>query len=453
MDYIIEEKRRTPVIDTVDIVVLGGGCTGSFAAIRAARLGAKVAVVERTGCFGGVATNSFVCVWHTLTDVHYQRQIIAGLTQEVIERLSRIPNGIKIFPPEEGKTPFREPYYAVNHLNTEELKIELDTMIMEAGVHPYLHTRYVAPYKEEGKLAGAIIENSSGRSVLKARFFIDATADGYVGADMGMETYRHETLQPATTAARVSGWERLANPNEILHLDKNKARLGIRAGWDDIMPGAHNVRNWFKSQYSGDCSNADTLTIGEIEGRRQVREMMNILREQDPNGKELSLVALSSVIGIRETRQLVCRYRLTQDDLLYGKPFEDAIGYCAYPIDIHTPGEPTRLFYLDGTMSLGSPLRTELGKWRKDDGEPPAYWQIPYRSMLPGNIGNLLICGRAIDAEKGAFGALRVMISLNQTGEAAGVAAYEALASGKTVKTIDFPSFRNKMKNGGSIVL
>ena len=453
MDFIIEEQRKTPVTDTVDIVVLGGGCTGSFAAIRAARLGAKVAIVERTGCFGGVATNSFVCIWHTLTDVHYRKQIIAGLTREVIERLSRIPNGIEIHTPEAGKTPFREPYYAVHHLNTEELKIELDAMIIESGAHPYLHSRYVAPYKKDGRLAGVIIENASGRSVIKADYFIDATADGYLGADMGMETYRHEPLQPATTGARVSGWEKLTNPNDLLHLDKNRDRLGVRAGWDDRMPGTPHIRNWFKSQFSGDCSQADILTRGEIEGRRQVREMMNILREQDPCGKELSLVALSSVIGIRETRQLVCRYRLTQEDLLYGKPFEDAIGYCAYPIDIHTPGEPTRLFYLDGTMSLGSPLRTELGNWRKDHGERPAYWQIPYRSMLPENIDNLLICGRAMDAEKGAFGALRVMISLNQTGEAAGVAAYEALTSGKTVQTIDFPSFRDKMKKGGSVVL
>ena len=453
MNYITEEKRRTPVINTVDIAVLGGGCTGAFAAIRAARLGAKVAIVERTGCFGGAATNSFVCIWHTLTDVHYRKQIIAGLTQEVIDRLSKIPNGIEIHPPEAGKTPFREPHYAVHHLNTEELKIELDAMIVESGVHPYLHSRYVAPYREDGRLAGVIIENASGRSVIRASYFIDATADGYLGTDMGMETNRHENLQPATTGARVSGWDKLANPNEILHREKNKARLGVRPGWDDGMPGASHIRNWFKSQFSGDCSEADVLTQGEIEGRRQVREMMNILREQDPHGRELSLVALSSVIGIRETRQLVCQYRLTQEDLLYGKPFDDAIGYCAYPIDIHTQGEPTRLFYLDGTVSLGSPLRTELGKWRKDNGVTPGYWQIPYRSMLPENIGNLLICGRAMDAEKGAFGALRVMISLNQTGEAAGVAAYEALTSGKTVQTIDFSAFRGKMKNGGSIVL
>ena len=73
--------------------------------------------------------------------------------------------------------------------------------------------------------------------------------------------------------------------------------------------------------------------------------------------------------------------------------------------------------------------------------------------MLPERIPNLLICGRAIDTDKSALAASRVMISLNQTGEAAGVAAYEALSSGKTVQTIDFSAMRRKMKQGGSIVL
>ena len=89
-------------------------------------------------------------------------------------------------------------------------------------------------------------------------------------------------------------------------------------------------------------------------------------------------------------------------------------------------------------------------RWREDIGV--TYWQFPYRSMLPRDIPNLLVCGRAIDADKSGFAAARVMISLNQTGEAAGVAAYEALASGKTVQGIDFASMRRKMKAGGSIV-
>ena len=81
MGYIREPARDIKVINDVDIVVLGGSCTGVFAAVRAARLGAKVAIVEAAGAFGGTATNSFVCIWHSLTDDTYERQIIAGLTE------------------------------------------------------------------------------------------------------------------------------------------------------------------------------------------------------------------------------------------------------------------------------------------------------------------------------------------------------------------------------------
>lgn len=453
MEYLVEQAKKLPVINDADIVVLGGGCTGAFAAIRAARLGAKVALIERSNCFGGVATNGFVCVWHVLTDTTYKKRIIGGLTQEMIDRLCRIPNGIWIKPlPDVDPVPFREPIYAVNHLNTEELKIELDRMITESGVIPYLHTFYSAPYVEAGKLRGVIVENASGRSVIRGRYFIDATTDGFLGEDMGMETYNHGSFQPATTAAKVWGWEQLDHPNERMRSDENRARIGVRAGWDDQIPGAPSVFNWYKSQFVADCSNADNMTRGEIAGRAQVREMMNILREQDPNGKKLSLIGLSSVMGVRETRQLKCSYQLTTDDVCNGRAFDDAIAYCAYPIDVHTPQEPTRIRYLDGMEQIGSPEGIGMVRWKEADGPVATYWQIPYRSMLPEHIDNLLICGRAIDADKGAFAAARVMISLNQTGEAAGVASWVALKSGKTVQDVDIAQVQRAMQAGGSII-
>ncbi len=453
MEYLVEQAKRLPVINDVDIVVLGGGCPGTFAAIRAARLGAKVALIERSNCFGGVATNGFVCVWHVLTDTTYKKKIIGGLTQEVIERLQRVPNGIWIKPlPDMNPIPFREPIYAVNHLNTEELKIELDKMITESGVVPYLHTFYSAPYTENGKLKGVIVENSSARGIILGKFFIDATGDGYLGEDMGMETYNHGSFQPATTAAKVWGWEKLDHPNDRMHSPENKARIGARAGWDDMIPGAPSVFNWYKSQFVADCSNADNMTQGEINGRAQVREMMNILREQDPDGNKLALIGLSSVMGVRETRQLKCSYQLTADDLCNGHSFDDAIAYCAYPIDIHTPQEPTRIRYLDGWEQIGSPEGIAMQQWKDPTDDYATYWQIPYRSMLPEKIENLLICGRAIDADKGAFAAARVMISLNQTGEAAGVASWVAMKSNKTVQDVDIVEVQRTMVAGGSII-
>jgi len=453
MRKIIEPSREIPVINEVDIVVVGGGCTGVFAAIRAARLGAKVALIEASNAFGGVATNGFVCVWHTLCDTTFNKQIIGGLTEEVIERMKRIPHGIKlVMPTEDQKHIFRASTYSNYHFNTEEMKIELDRMIMEAGVIPYLHTMYTAPYICDGKLCGVVVETRSGRCAILAKQFIDASADGFLGEDMGMEVYSHETLQPATTAARVFGWDRLTDPHTILK--DNQQRIGCRPGWDDWFTDIPQIRNWFKSNISEDCSDADTLTMAEIKGRAQIREMLDILREHDPGAGELALIALSSTIGIRETRQLRCSYQTTVDDVCNGRKFDDAIAYCSYPVDIHHQHMQTSYRYLDGTEEI-----VEVGKenrvvrWREEMECPPTYWQLPYRSMLPENIPNLLICGRAIDTDKGALAAARVMICLNQTGEAAGVAAYEALTSNRTVQDIDFASMRNKMKQGGSIVL
>lgn len=452
MRTVFEPSKEVPVINDVDIVVVGGGCTGVFAAIRSARLGAKVAIIEATGAFGGVAANGFVCVWHTLCDTTLNRQIISGLTEETIERLKRIPHGIRInLPKDEEKHIFRKSTYANYHLNTEEMKIEFDKMIMETGVVPYLHTMYTAPYVVDGKLCGVFVQQRSGKGVILAKQFIDASADGFLGADMGMEVYRHETLQPATSAARVYGWDKLEDPLNILK--NNQEYIGCRPGWQDEFSDIPQVLNWFKSNVMEDCSVGDSLTRAEITGRAQTRRMLEVLREKDPGGENLALIGLSSAIGVRETRQLRCSYQFTADDLCYGRHFDDAVVYCAYPMDTHHPHKNTAYRYLDGTEEIvEAGKENKLVRWREADGYP-TYWQLPYRSMLPENIPNLLICGRAIDADKGAFAASRVMISLNQTGEAAGVAAFEALTSNRTVQNIDFGSMRRKMKDGGSIVL
>ena len=451
MTYISEPAKSVPVVQEVDIVVVGGSCTGVFAAIRAARLGAKVAIVERANAFGGGATTGMVCIWHSLQDTTFKKQIIAGLTQEIFELLRLIPNALDETFAAEGE-PYRMKTIMDYRLNTEELKIELDRMINEAKITPYLHTFYTNPYVADGQLTAVILENKSGRFAIKAKYFIDATADGDLGMHMGMEVYRHEGFQPATTSARVYGWNKLTEPNR--KLNKNRKRIGCDIGWDTYIKGVDNVQYWAKSNVIMDTADGNGLTRAEMESRGQVREMMNVLREEDPEGKNLVLLALSSVIGIRETRQLRCSYQLLFDDIRYGKEFDDAIAYGAYPSDIHHHNKPgATYYYLDGVeefVVVGG--ENIFSRWRNDTGPYPTSWQIPYRSMLPEKIDNLLICGRAVDADKGAFGAIRVMVNLNQTGEAAGVAAYEALSSGKTVQDIDIKSMRRKMKQGGSIV-
>src|SRR5580658_9668789 len=125
-----ESARDVPVIHEADVCVLGGSCTGLFAAVRAARLGASVVLVEKQNCFGGMATLAMVNVWHSLLDIRYEHQIIRGLTAEVCARLEK-RNAIQHFKKNEsfGFT-----------FNSEELKIELDELAKESRIKVCLHT-------------------------------------------------------------------------------------------------------------------------------------------------------------------------------------------------------------------------------------------------------------------------------------------------------------------------
>jgi len=452
MAEIIEQARNIPIIDDVDICVLGGSATGVSAAVRAARLGAKVAIVEQLNCFGGCATAGMVCIWHSLYDTTFKRQIIGGMTAEILERLKRRPYALDVEPHDPDK-PFRMASIMNYRLNTEELKIELDELITEAGIRPYLHTFYAAPYVEDGELKAVFVENKSGRGAIKARFFIDATADGDLCVHLGLPSYKHDELQPATTSSRVYRWDDVADANKIL-LEHTEEMGYSNIGWNTYIPGAPEVSFLAKTNVNCDCSDANELTKAEIEGRRQMRSLMDVLRKYAKNGDKPVLLALSSRIGARETRQVGCRYKLTFEDIVYGKRFSDAIANCAYPPDIHHAGAGATYWYLDGvkefTTHTGRP--NEFTRWREKTDQDPTFWQIPYGSLVPGKYDNVLVCGRAVDADKGAFAAIRVMVSMNQTGEAAGVAAYEALTGGKGVGEIDTAVLRAKLKQGGSIV-
>lgn len=151
-----------------------------FAAVAAARLGAKVAIVELNGFFGGVATASLVNIWHSLWDLRRENKIVGGLTEEVIDRLRRVDAVTEHFRSAPGM--------GSNHyeLNSEVLKFELDHLVVEAGIRPFLHTMFVCPVVEDGRMTVAIIEDKSGRRAIRARQFIDATGDADVIARMGL---------------------------------------------------------------------------------------------------------------------------------------------------------------------------------------------------------------------------------------------------------------------------
>ena len=158
---------------------------------------------------------------------------------------------------------------------------------------------------------------------------------------------------------------------------------------------------------------------------------MDIARKYGGKNINPCLLSLASYIGIRETRSFNAKYTLTAEDLLKGKRFDDAIANGTYPIDIHDP-------------KTG---RFKFQKIRCD------FYQIPFSTMVSEKADNVIMSGRMISADRGAFGAIRVMVNLNQTGEAAGVGAALAVQQKKAAHKLDAADVRKQLKQLGAIII
>jgi len=470
VETVREPARETPVVETCDLCVIGGGCTGVFAAVAAARRGLRVSLIENNGFFGGVATAAMVNIWHSLFDTRFERQVIGGLTWEIVRRLAR-RDAVKVIKrtadthalhiledlPADGSPP-RDNLV----LNTEELKIELDELVREAGIRPFLHARFVAVVHKNGRPAAAVIEDKSGRRAIRARLFLDASGDGDFIRAAALPWTKGDHLQPPTTCARIIGLQTILRRTPGFDLKaaifdpRRRGTLPPGFVWSALVPGSEEQTLVAGTRVTGaDCSDADQLTAAEIEGRRQVRCICDILRRHASAGKGVALAALPAHIGVRETCKAECRHRLTGEELLSGRRFPDAIANGTYPVDIHHADKPGITWrHLDGTETW-FPQRGEPrhGRWREPCDDEPTFYQIPYRALVATGADNVLVCGRLIDTDREAYGATRVMVNCNQTGEAAGAAAALALKAGVGVGHVDADDLRKALADGGAVII
>jgi hypothetical protein len=446
MTTLEEPARRLPILAEADVCVIGGSCTGVFAAVRAARLGASVVLVERSNCFGGVATNGLVLVWHSLLDTEYRRPIIAGLTHEVIDRLGT--RGAAEMQPGSADVGCR--------LNTEELKIELDLLVKEHRILPMLHTLGCQPLMDGGRIVAVVVENKDGRGAIRARMFVDASGDGDMAVRAGVPCLEREHVQPPTTCAKVRNFRQAGLCFADLYR-KHHAEFGLApdSGWDSQIPGIPNVEMVAQMHVFGvNVAHAAQLTEAEMEGRRQIRGIMDMLRKYAPMGNDIALVQLASALGIRETRVVEAAHCLTEEEVLNGVRFPDAIANGSYRVDVHAPEGGGFLFkYLDGRTLFAHGNGCKEGRWREPTPENPTFYQIPYRCLFHPTRPNLLCAGRMIQTDRGAFGAIRVMVTTNQMGEAAGVAAVLALRGRGSMTDVDPAALRRTLAEGGSIML
>ncbi|WP_041644151.1 FAD-dependent oxidoreductase [Mahella australiensis] len=413
-----------------DLVVAGGGLTGVAAAVAAKRHGVQdVLLVERYGFLGGMATaglvNPFMTYFKAKKPYTEENQLIFGIFQEILDELDKL-GGLK------NKAVF----------DAEVMKLVLNRMIQRAGVEVLLHTFIEGVNKSgESSIESIRVANKSGVYNIEGRVFIDCTGDADVAYMAGVPCNKGRDedgfAQPMTMCFRVANVDRYKMPsnNEINRLYKEAVAGGeIHNPREDVLffdTMQPDVIHFNTTRIvMKDATDAKQLTQAEMEVREQCWEMFYFLKRYVPGFENSYFQVSAPQIGVRESRRIVGRYVLNEDDVLSGRKFDDSICYFAYNIDIHNPS---------GTGTVLKSL---------NEGD---YYGIPYRCLLPLNVDNLLVAGRPISSTHEAHSSLRVMPACTAMGQAAGTAAAMAIKAGTQPSQIDVRALREQLMADGAI--
>ncbi len=421
-----EAAADVPIVDQSDVVVCGAGPAGIAAAIAAARLGAKVRILEVGGCMGGVWTAGLLC-W--ILDMRDK----PGILQEIMLDIRRRSAGYTNIP---GSSFAYDP---------EVMKLLLDEMCIDAGIKVQLHTRVVAASKDKrDRLKLAVTESKSGRQAWAGRVFVDATGDGDLAAragcgfDLGRES--DGATQPMSMMAIIAGPEypkikqfvRGAESNAVAtkqRLLEEMARAGVTPSYSKptlfrIYDGLYCLA----SNHEYDCIGTDAADVTEatMNSRAEVHRLVNGLRSLGGAWENVRTVATCEHIGVREGRRIHGLYTVSKKDLIKGTRHEDAICRVYFGVDVHSVKKS------EGTGISRTGVRSRA-------------YDVPLRSLIARDVDALLMAGRCISGDFIAHSSYRVTGNSVAMGQAAGVAAALAAADNCLPQDLPWQKVRNSL--------
>ena len=418
-----------PYLGEYEVCVVGGGPAGVCAAIEAARAGKRTALAEATGMLGGMATSALVGPFMTCYDSRGEERVVRGIFDEIVERMIAIEGAIS---PDMTDAPsvytsFLKKYHRrVTPFDSFALQLVLDRMCIEAGVEIFLYTKYVDSIVKDGAIDSIVLAAPEGLVALKAELYIDCTGNADVAAESGVETWWGSEdgmpPQPGTLFFEVDDAD-----DEAFLGRGSRPKLPTKC-YRKPIPGTYKVNHY--RVYGVNANSARSMTDAHIEAREQVLDSYRDLLETE-GFEYCKITQVAPVLGIRESRHIVGKYRLTVNDISEGVFFDDTVVVFGYGMDVHSR---------DGKISGGF------------HGKVAPKYSIPYRSLVPAGCSNLLVAGRPISAESQAAGAFRVIPACMAMGQAAGQACSIALEARCDVGNIDTDLLRKKLREHGAIV-
>ena len=430
-------RKLAPLAGRYDVVIAGGGPAGFIAAIAAARQGAKTAIVERYGFFGGMATIGYVAPISVFALKN--ELVIGGIPWEFVKRLESMGGAFIEWPK------------ANIDFDVELYKLCCQRMIREAGVDMYMHSAMIGCEMEGKRIETVIIENKNGLETLASKVFIDCTGDGDLAhmADVPMQPNPGGELQPSSYCFILSGVD---TESELLnrcmyHNGINgpsqckpvrEKLLAMKAAGADLPdfggPWFNNVMHKGSvavniTRRAADATDNRNFSAAECQLREDIFTFTRILKENFAEFADCYVSSTAPQAGVRESRRICGVHTVTADEYVNAYRYEDSISRGIHPIDIHAS---------KGTHQT----RIDLDK--------PAY--VPYRALIAPNYPNLLVAGRCLSADRQALASLRVMASGMGTGQAAGVAAAQSVASRRPVQEIDTARLVSTLKDLGAVL-
>jgi hypothetical protein len=433
---IIEPSQKLKVCRETEVLVVGGGPAGVAAAIAAARNGADTTLIERYNHLGGMATGGLVIlIPHMSAGTHEQE--IAGICQEMVDRLdakgaARHPQRKQLGSDDIQNMEKMKHYqdFIVDGrvrmsviVDPEMLKCVLNEMIEEAGVKLYLHSWGSRAVVDGKKVQGAIFESKSGRQAILSRTTIDTTGDGDIFASAGAEF--DGFIDPKLRSGMVAMVWRMGDVDYLTYSrfrhSEPKAFSAIMdemeksAGFRVLALASHRddqvwVNNWVPGRI---CIDVDDITWTEVNVRKSMLKVHEILKRKMPGFERSFILDTASQLGTRASRRLIGEHIVTEKDVRSGIIFEDTIAIIP-PFKEKTPSKA-----------------------------------VPYRSLVPITVENLVVAGRCFSSDPFANDLMNLIPYCIAMGEAAGTAAAIALKDDVMPRNVDTKKVQKKLLEQG----